>query len=231
MDDVGEALAGDGVGNYPGIKDYFTAYAQAEFQSATEFLSTWIGTSYTRTSTATSTSSTVTSSSVRPLTDCSLVQYVPIAIFTCSTLTSCPRTTLTGTIASGPQTYCQCGPVIAGINTETSGSLVYSVCAGAPYPTIATSTVAAPPASPTCDCNENGCTENSPACCGDGTCDGNADAPPDPPDLSSPACTSCTSTLGASDCSADDDQCLIDQCKADKDCQACRIDCNTFGSG
>ncbi|KAI4191583.1 MAG: hypothetical protein LQ346_004729 [Caloplaca aetnensis] len=53
MDDVGEALAGDGVGNYPGIKDYFTAYAQAEFQSATEFLSTWIGTSYTRTSTAT----------------------------------------------------------------------------------------------------------------------------------------------------------------------------------
>ncbi|KAL8761075.1 MAG: hypothetical protein Q9184_002781 [Pyrenodesmia sp. 2 TL-2023] len=34
MDDVGKALAGESVGNYTAIKDYFTAYAQAEYQSA-----------------------------------------------------------------------------------------------------------------------------------------------------------------------------------------------------
>ncbi|KAL8917004.1 MAG: hypothetical protein Q9208_008222 [Pyrenodesmia sp. 3 TL-2023] len=219
MDDVGKALADQNVGNYSAIKDYFTAYAQAEYQSAVTFLSTWVGTSYTGAPTSTrSTSSSagaITTSAppnaIGPLTDCSLVQ-----------------TTITGTIAGGPQTYCQCDSVIAGINTETSGSLVYSVCAGAPYPTVATSTLAAPPAAPTCDCNENGCTDSSPACCGNGSCE-DADPPAETPDLSSPACTACTSTLGASDCSADDGQCLIDQCKADQDCQACGIDCNTFG--
>ncbi|KAL8758247.1 MAG: hypothetical protein Q9184_003986 [Pyrenodesmia sp. 2 TL-2023] len=121
------------------------------------------------------------SPTIGPLTSCSLVE-----------------TTMTGTIAPGPQTYCTCGSVIAGINTETSGNLVYSVCAGDPYPTVATSTI--------------------------------ADTPLPTPDLSSPACTSCTGTLGASDCSADDDQCLIEQCRNDEDCQTCGIDCESFGA-
>lgn len=51
------------------------------------------------------------------------------------------RTTNAGTIAPGPQTYCSCGPVIAGINTKTSDNTVYSICAGDPYPTIASSTI------------------------------------------------------------------------------------------
>ena len=54
--------------------------------------------------------------------------------------------------------------------------------------------------------------------------------PPATPDLSSDACVECTSTLGASDCSAEDDQCLIDQCKDDTKCQECGIDCNSFGA-
>ena len=53
---------------------------------------------------------------------------------------------------------------------------------------------------------------------------------PLPPDMSSSACVECTTNLGASDCSADDDQCLIDQCKADTQCQDCRIDCDTFAN-
>lgn len=53
---------------------------------------------------------------------------------------------------------------------------------------------------------------------------------PPPPDMSSPACVNCTTNLGASDCSADDDQCLVDQCKADTDCQQCGIDCNSFAN-
>ena len=49
------------------------------------------------------------------------------------------RTTITtGTIATGPNTYCTCGPVMAGINTETKSGTVYGVCAGTPYPTITT---------------------------------------------------------------------------------------------
>ena len=60
MDGVGKALADPSVGNYPAIKDYFTAYAQGEWQSAIEFLSTWTGTSYTGSPTTT-TSTTATS--------------------------------------------------------------------------------------------------------------------------------------------------------------------------
>lgn len=67
---------------------------------------------------------------VPPLSDCSLV-----------------ITTETGTIAPGPQTYCTCGPVIAGINTQTSDGMVYSICAGDPFPTIASSSL--PPAQTT----------------------------------------------------------------------------------
>lgn len=52
---------------------------------------------------------------------------------------------------------------------------------------------------------------------------------PPPPDMSSQVCIDCTNSLGASDCSADDGQCLVNQCNSDKNCQACRIDCSTFG--
>ena len=47
MDDVGKVLGSDGVGNYPAIQPYFTAYAQNEYQSAIDFLSAWVGTKYT----------------------------------------------------------------------------------------------------------------------------------------------------------------------------------------
>ncbi|KAL8779190.1 MAG: hypothetical protein Q9194_001571 [Teloschistes cf. exilis] len=69
-------------------------------------------------------STTKAPTGVPPLTDCSLV-----------------ITTNAGSIAPGPQTYCSCGPVIAGINTKTSDNTVYSICAGDPFPTIASSTI------------------------------------------------------------------------------------------
>lgn len=49
-----------------------------------------------------------------------------------------------------------------------------------------------------------------------------------PPDMSSQVCIDCTSSLGASNCSANDGQCLVDQCRNDTNCQACGIDCSTF---
>lgn len=49
------------------------------------------------------------------------------------------------------------------------------------------------------------------------------------PDLKSQVCLDCTSNLGASDCRASDGKCLINQCNSDKSCQACKIDCSTFG--
>ena len=54
------------------------------------------------------------------------------------------RTTIDGSIALGPQAYCSCGPVVAGINTQTSDGVVYSICAGEPFPTIASSTPTLP---------------------------------------------------------------------------------------
>jgi len=48
------------------------------------------------------------------------------------------------------------------------------------------------------------------------------------PDMNSPDCKTCGSNLGASNCSAKDGQCLVDQCKNDKSCQACKIDCNQY---
>ncbi|KAI4254267.1 MAG: hypothetical protein LQ352_003183 [Teloschistes flavicans] len=47
VDDVGEALSSNNVGNNSVIKTYFTAYAQNEYRSAIDFLSNWVGTSYT----------------------------------------------------------------------------------------------------------------------------------------------------------------------------------------
>jgi len=49
-----------------------------------------------------------------------------------------------------------------------------------------------------------------------------------PPDLNSPDCKTCGSNLGASSCSAKDGQCLVDECKNDKSCQACKLDCNQY---
>lgn len=53
---------------------------------------------------------------------------------------------------------------------------------------------------------------------------------PTPPDLNSPACQTCTTNLGASNCAASDDACLVAQCQADTNCQTCGIDCNSFGN-
>ena len=53
--------------------------------------------------------------------------------------------------------------------------------------------------------------------------------PPSAPDMSSPACVTCTNSLGDSSCAAADNQCLINQCKNDSNCQTCGIDCTTVG--
>lgn len=52
----------------------------------------------------------------------------------------------------------------------------------------------------------------------------------DPPDMNSEACKECMSDMGASDCPADDDACLVDQCKHDSWCMTCRMDCDTYGN-
>ncbi|MCJ1332272.1 hypothetical protein MMC10_008964 [Thelotrema lepadinum] len=62
-----------------------------------------------------------------------------------------------------------------------------------------------------------------------------APAPPStttqtPPDMSSPTCIDCTNALGASNCAPDDDTCLVNQCKADTNCQQCGIDCDSFAT-
>ncbi|KAL8670784.1 MAG: hypothetical protein Q9224_007652, partial [Gallowayella concinna] len=70
VDDVGAALSSDTVGNYSAIKPYFTAYAQNEYRSAIDFLSAWVGTSYTpNAGTATSTSTADTTSSTATAVD------------------------------------------------------------------------------------------------------------------------------------------------------------------
>lgn len=51
---------------------------------------------------------------------------------------------------------------------------------------------------------------------------------PSHPDLSSKVCIDCTNALGASKCGPDDTLCLVEQCKGDKNCQACEIDCSSF---
>ncbi|KAI4146087.1 MAG: hypothetical protein LQ341_002176 [Variospora aurantia] len=102
LDDIGKALANENVGNYTAIREYFTAYAQNEYRSAVDFLSTWVGTSYT-TAPASSTRSTTATSNATPT----------------------------------------------------------------------------PPANPTCDCGESSCSEDSPPCCANGSCDldGTCDTP------------------------------------------------------
>jgi hypothetical protein len=49
---------------------------------------------------------------------------------------------------------------------------------------------------------------------------------PDPTDPNSPECKECGSNLGASDCPASDDQCLVDQCLSYETCFYCKFDCN-----
>lgn len=48
-------------------------------------------------------------------------------------------------------------------------------------------------------------------------------------DMKSPPCQACEGTLGASNCKAPDLKCLQDQCRKDKDCQTCGLDCATVG--
>jgi hypothetical protein len=65
--------------------------------------------------------------------------------------------------------------------------------------------------------------------------------PPDPPSTTTQpppetttdkaACDTCSSNLGASDCKADDVQCLIDQCNKDNDCKKCGTPCDQYGGG
>ena len=47
--------------------------------------------------------------------------------------------------------------------------------------------------------------------------------------LNSPACQTCESNLGASNCAAPDLTCLHNQCKADASCVTCGLDCDTVG--
>ncbi|KAL8791712.1 MAG: hypothetical protein Q9195_005719 [Heterodermia aff. obscurata] len=91
MDDVGKALADSNVGNFPAIKDYFTSYAQGEWQSAIDFLSTWTGTSYTSSPTAatgTTSAKTATTPAAQPATPTSTptsaAPSAPYATGTCS---------------------------------------------------------------------------------------------------------------------------------------------------
>ena len=49
------------------------------------------------------------------------------------------------------------------------------------------------------------------------------------PVLTSQDCVECTNAMGASVCSPSDNQCLVNQCNNDPDCQSCKIDCNIFG--
>lgn len=51
---------------------------------------------------------------------------------------------------------------------------------------------------------------------------------PNDPDVSSEECKACTSDIGASTCEASDINCLLDQCAANANCQACKVDCSTF---
>lgn len=59
--------------------------------------------------------------------------------------------------------------------------------------------------------------------------------PPSPPgsvskpNLHGPGCDDCLGNIGSSDCKAKDLQCLIGQCKNDKSCQECKIDCAGVG--
>ncbi len=50
------------------------------------------------------------------------------------------------------------------------------------------------------------------------------------PDMESEVCKECGSNLGASDCSADDNQCLVDQCKNDAKCTECKMDCDQYAN-
>jgi hypothetical protein len=52
---------------------------------------------------------------------------------------------------------------------------------------------------------------------------------PSGPNLSSPACIACTNNLGASSCGPSDNNCLLNQCLNDTNCQKCGIDCTTVG--
>ena len=51
-----------------------------------------------------------------------------------------------------------------------------------------------------------------------------------PINTTSADCIACGGDLGASNCAASDSACLVNQCKSDKHCQACGIDCNQYAS-
>ena len=125
-------------------------------------------------------------------------------------------------------TMCLCdSSVIAGINTVTGTlSTSYLVCevpskitVSTLQPPSTTSTsplsITAPPPTPVTTLVQSTTTpsQSTPSS-----------------DMSSKACIDCTNDLGASNCSASDDQCLVDQCNNDKSCQACGIDCSSFGN-
>lgn len=71
------------------------------------------------------------------------------------------------------------------------------------------------------------CTRCTSDCAGDYKLDPKKGS--EPGDFDTDYCKECGSNMGASECSADDDQCLIDECKADYDCASCGADCeNNF---
>ena len=132
--------------------------------------------------------------------------------------------TLQPTIA----TMCLCdSSVQAGINTVTgTSSTSYLVCAVPSKITVSTlqppsitsaspPSITAPPPTPVTTLVQSTTTPSQATTS---------------PDLSSKVCVDCTNALGASECSAPNDQCLVDQCKNDKNCQTCGIDCSSFFS-
>jgi len=63
-----------------------------------------------------------------------------------------------------------------------------------------------------------------------------SDAPPSKPssasapNFSSQVCIDCTNALGASNCAASDNACLVKQCQTDTNCQQSSINCNQYTS-
>ncbi|KAI8710394.1 hypothetical protein NCS52_01575900 [Fusarium sp. LHS14.1] len=112
------------------------------------------------------------------------------------------------------ETMCLCNDVIqAGIATVTAeDNSRYLVCQVENQITVST----LPPEEPTPEPESPGEETKS------------EDQPPEPTpqDPESPDCKACSDNMGASSCPAEDQQCLIDQCRNDEACQRCVFDCD-----
>lgn len=131
-----------------------------------------------------------------------------------------------GTGALCAADYCNCGGTVAPLLTSTVSGSASLGCAYSTQPASAT----CPPAPST---SKQATTAPLPTTTAAPLPTTTTAAAPPPtttaPDLSSAVCQACESDLGASNCSATDQQCLIDQCNSDTNCQTCKIDCSTVG--